>query len=345
MSEPSPNLHHQVASLKEQVMELQSTLLETQRTSQVRMGELESQVAVRDTLAERQRQTIETLQAELENQQYAFSQERRQLELKQQQLEADLLDWQATAQKRAESVQRFKAELSLARTSITELDTELRNVHSIFATQQTEWENCRATLQARLDGYAETETEALQRWQTAEASLCEQLNQAQMQLQRQSERLAAYQVNFAELEQVHADLSETTAHLQQEANLWRSRQAEWDHWQTYGPQIEQELQQFRQEVIARDHLEAQLTTLTQQNTNLTHQLAQKQSQIEQLSSEITLWKERIDEQNLHILRLKKALERDDEPTPKTGSAPPTPNPPPQPTGEPPIDLPRFIRRI
>ncbi len=346
MTESSRSHQEQVAGLKEQVMQLQAALLETQREAQARIAELENQIVIRNTLTERQRETIETLQAELENQQFAFSQERRQLELKQQQLEADVLDWQATAQKRAESVQRFKAELSLARTSITELDNELRNVHSIFETQQAEWERCRETLQARLDGYAETETEALQRWQAAEASLCEQLNQAQAQLQRQSERLAAYQVNFAELERAHGELSQRSSALQQEADLWRSRQAEWDHWQTYGAQIEDEVQRLRQEVINRDQLEAQITALTQHNTNLTHQLAQKQTQIENLSAEVNLWKARLEDQNLHILRLKKALERDDEPMPaKSELKTPSPNQPPPALGdEPPIDLPRFIRR-
>lgn len=346
MTESSFSNPDQVASLKEQVMQLQAALLETQRDAQARIAELENQIAVRNTLTERQRETIETLQAELENQQFAFSQERRQLEIKQQQLEADVLDWQATAQKRAESVQRFKAELSLARTSITELDNELRSVHSIFETQQAEWERCRETLQARLDGYAETEAEALQRWQAAEASLCEQLNQAQAQLQRQSERLAAYQVNFAELERAHGELSQRSAVLQQEADLWRSRQAEWDHWQTYGAQIENEVQRLRQEVINRDQLEAQITALTQQNTNLTHQLAQKHTQIENLSAEVTLWKARLEDQNLHILRLKKALERDDEPMPAKSELKTAPTSQPPALGdEPPIDLPRFIRRI
>ncbi|MDX2271857.1 MAG: hypothetical protein NW237_07890 [Cyanobacteriota bacterium] len=343
-------LEQQLASQEQKLQTLAQAEahLQTHRTDHhqllLKVSDLESQVAARQKLNERQRQDIETLQEQLQQQQLAMAQERRQWETRQQETQVALIEAQDLAQKRVDMLQRFKAELSLARTQIAETQQELSQLKSLHANQQAAWLEQREHLEARLAGYAETESEIEQRWQEQKQEWQTTLWQAQAQIADLNQRLSHYeQLNLPHpLTPNHAEDGEQAGDPSPEmlAQL-ASLQAQVTEYQTLLPELLSAQSQVK-------HLE-------QENSRLAQELSQQSADLErqtgyqsQMEAEIQILKEKITEQQQHHLRLKLALER----SPTKESVEPTlthkpPAPPPQRVPrritQRGIDLPGFLR--
>ncbi len=332
------SLQHRLCELEAQALAQssfeESTLQPLQAENQqfkVLTSDLEAQVAARQKLNERQRREIETLQETLEQQQLAFGQERRQWEHERQDLQASRLEAEDLAQKRVDMLQRYKAELSLARTQITETQAELNELQALYTSQQTAWHEQREHLEARLEGYAETEAETEQRWQEERQVLHQQvdtlntrLNECQLLVsqQEQNHQNCSHQWETERctlLQQVEQAQEEAASHVRSYNTLYEA----YHHLQTRLSTAEARLPKLQQQVDEYesrlpDFLAAQqqLQQLQRDKAQLEAALSQKHIQIEahshstaELGAEIHALKEKITEQQQHNLRLKAALER------------------------------------
>jgi chromosome segregation ATPase len=294
------------------------------QTLQARVTELEAQVAARQKLNERQRVDIESLQAQLEQQQLSLAQERRQWEQQQQEWQARLLEAQDLAQRRIDMLQRFKAELSLARTQIAESQQELSQLNSLHTSQQAAWQEQREHLEARLAGYAETEAETGQRWQEERQLYEEQIQSLKTQLQGihsqyQQQLEQQHQEQQVLVQQLH-QADERCRQLQQvQENLatqYDDAQKQVEELQQLTDNLQVRLQEY--EDLLPDLLTAQdrLQDLEQQKQLLEATLAERSHELQsqfafvaEKDAEMQLLRDKISEQQQHNLRLKAALER------------------------------------
>ena len=394
-------LEAECCALRQKVAEQEKTLQERERVLQqlqqtlaeqkVQISEQEAQLAARQRLNDRQRQDIEALQEQIEQLRLAHAQERRQWEHRQQELQASLLEAQDVAEKRVEMLQRFKAELCLARTQIAEAQAELSSLRALYSDQQAAWQEQREHLEARLAGYAETEAEAEQRWREQRQELEAALAEAQAQLaalQAQQEHLhqgsqeqqRLQQQWQAQAEALQAALSQAQAeiaHWQQEHRRLQERYAQA---QQHLSNLEQQLQAALEQLAAQPDWQPQLHSaqatilhLQEEIAALSTQLDKQAEQIKTLQAErADLWeenrslREKYEQQQMHVLSLKAALERkglDVSPRADTSGAPArtevqglrsasangqalSPKPPIQPAraSKRAVDLPRFLPR-
>jgi chromosome segregation ATPase len=339
-----PTLEAERQALQQQVAEQQKLLQEREHTLQqlqqsladqaVQMAERDAQIAARQRLNDRQRQDIEALQEQIEQLRLAHAQERRQWEHRLQELQASLLEAQDLAEKRVEMLQRFKAELCLARTQIAETQTELSSLRALHGDQQAAWQEQREHLEARLAGYAETEAEAEQRWQEQRQELESALAEAQAQL-------AALQAQQEQLRQGSLDQQQLQQQWQAQAQALQAAlsqaQAEIVHWQQEHRHLQEQHVQAQQHLsVLEQQLQAALAQLAAQpdwqpelrsaQTTIAHLQeqtealqAQAEKQMEQMKAlqaeraalyeENRSLKDKYDQQQMHVLSLKAALER------------------------------------
>ncbi len=301
------------------------------QTLQARVTELEAQVAARQKLNERQRTDIESLQAQLEQQQLCLAQERRHWEQQQQESQARLLEAQDLAQKRIDMLQRFKAELSLARTQIAESQQELSQLNNLYTCQQAAWQEQREHLEARLAGYAETEAETGQRWQeerhlyedqiqSLKAQLQDIHHQYQQQLEQQQQQAEhQHQEQQALVQQLHQAEERCRLLQQTQENLatqYNRAQRRVEELQQLTENLQARLQEY--EDLLPDLLTAQdrLRDLEHQKQLLEATLAERSHELQsqfafvaEKDAEMQLLRDKISEQQQHNLRLKAALER------------------------------------
>lgn len=306
-------------ALQQQVDRLYQQLSECERHAEqeriellARVKELESQLAVRQTLNNRQRSDIESLQEQLERQQLETARESRQGTERYEQLQAELVEAQDVAQKRVETVQRFKAELSLSRTSVMELQTELNALKQQVAGERSAWVEQRELIEAQLAGYEETEAESLQRWQAerevSDRELGEQRQQLQELGQQQQEwqqRCEAAEQQWAEAENLLGDRDRLQTQNQLLAEQSEHLQAQN---QSLAEQVEQlQVQLRKQEVLAG--VQEQLQASERRNQELLKEASEARSLLPRLDEEVACWKEKFASLQMQHMRLKSALER------------------------------------
>ena len=308
------------AALQVQLGELRDRLAECQRDAaqsrvdlQARLQELEEQLAIRQKLNDRQRTDIESLEEQLERLKLERAQDSRQFDEQLVQVKAELQDAQDIAQKRVEAVQRFKAELSLSRTTSTEAQQGLNALRQQYLGEKAAWMEQREMLEARLAGYEETEAEAAQRWQEEREEYETASQERDLQMQDALERSETLQARFSDLEAqqdtLQADLAATQAErdaLQARVSPLEERLAE----------LEGQAQEHAQAAVSNERLQA----AEQQTSKLEEELTDTRRYLKQLESEVGDWKEKFASQRMHTMRLKKALERAAEEERDTSSA-------------------------
>lgn len=330
-------LHQKVAEQEKALQEREHLLQQLQQTlaaQKVQISDQEAQLAARQRLNERQRQDIEALQEQIEQLRLAHAQERRQWEQRQQELQASLLEAQDVAEKRVEMLQRFKAELSLARTQIAETQAELSSLRALYSDQQAAWQEQREHLEARLAGYAETEAEAEQRWREQRQELEAALAEAQAQLaalQAQQEHLRQgsreqqqlQQQWQAQAEALQVALSQAQAEVTRWQQEHRHLQEQYAQAQQHLSAMERQLQAALEQLAAQPDWQPQLRSaqatilhLQEEIATLSTQLEKQAEQIKALQGErAALWeenrslREKYEQQQMHVLSLKAALER------------------------------------
>ncbi|MGY2710266.1 chromosome segregation ATPase [Thermostichus sp. OS-CIW-39] len=329
-------LHQKVAEQEKALQEREHLLQQLQQTlaaQKVQISDQEAQLAARQRLNERQRQDIEALQEQIEQLRLAHAQERRQWEQRQQELQASLLEAQDVAEKRVEMLQRFKAELSLARTQIAETQAELSSLRALYSDQQAAWQEQREHLEARLAGYAETEAEAEQRWREQRQELEAALAEAQAQLaalQAQQEHLRQGSLAQQQLQQqwqaqaeaLQVALSQAQAEVTRWQQEHRHLQEQYAQAQQHLSAMERQLQAALEQLAAQPDWQPQLRSaqatilhLQEEIATLSTQLEKQAEQIKALQGErAALWeenrslREKYEQQQMHVLSLKAALE-------------------------------------
>lgn len=297
------------AALQVQLGELRDRLAECQRDAaqsrvelQARLQELEDQLAIRQKLNDRQRSDIESLEEQVERLQLERAQERRQHDEQLVQVKAELQDAKDVAQKRVEALQRFKAELSLSRTTATEAQHGLSALNQQYLGEKAAWMEQRELLEARLAGYEETEAEAVQRWQEERAEHEVAVQESDRQLQEALERCQLLQAKVAELESQQATL---------QTNL-TSTQAERDTCQSRIQSLEASMAELESKTVAAEEAaisNERLQAAELQASEQEDQLKDARKHLKQLESEVGSWKEKFANLQMHNMRLKKALER------------------------------------
>ena len=300
------------ATLDIQLSELQERLAECQRDAsqsrvefQARLQELEEQLAIRQKLNDRQRGDIESLQEQIEHQQLDLANQRRQHEEQLVKVKAELQDAKDVAQKRVEAAQRFKAELSLCRTSVGELQQELTGLKQQYSGAQASWQEQRELLQAQLQGYEETEAESIQRWQAEREERDLALQQSDRQLQEALERSQFLQERLLSSDSQLSDLQAELNSTRQERDEFKDRAHQLTDCVS---ELEARASADRVAAGALEHLE----TIEEEKEQLEVQLSAAQERLQKLEAEVGSWKEKYATQQMHNMRLKKALERSAE---------------------------------
>ncbi len=318
--EVPPEIEHELTVLKQEHQDYQ-----------VQISDLEAQVVARQKLNERQRQDIDYLQDQLEQQKLAMAQERRQWEHQQQDLQVALVEAQDLAQKRIDMLQRFKAELSLARTQATEAETELNHLKHHFAEQESLWREHNDSLEARLAGYAETEAETEQRWHEEQAELQHTLAELKDQLssyqqlledreQQHHNQLHQWDTErqrlLQQVEQTKTELTLQRQHYEALQEYQEQLQAKLVQLESKVPDLETQLSEYQTLLPDLLATQQQLKDLEQERDHYKETLSLQHREIEvhtasatELSAEVRYLRDKIAEQQQHNLRLKAALER------------------------------------
>lgn len=299
--------------LQSQLSDCQTAAAQAQSQLHLQVEDLTTQLTARQKLNDRQRQDIETLQEQLEQQRLAVAQERRQWEERQQNLQTDLLEAQDVVRRRADAVQRFRAELALTRTHNAELEEELSLLKRQFSAESEHWTQQRDVFEARLAGFAETEAEALQRWQEERAGLEAELaiaNTERTALRAELETTQARLTTWSEQEQSAADravaLQEQLAQSSSELEVLRSQHASL---QAQAEAATAALAQHQQRDRETEQAQQQFQTLTAENLHLRREVASYVGQIERVERELGDWKQKVGKLQMHNMHLKAALER------------------------------------
>ncbi|MGK7911416.1 MAG: hypothetical protein AB4050_08025 [Synechococcus sp.] len=312
-SDADTALQVQLGELHDRLAECQRDATQSRVDMQARLQELEEQLAIRQKLNDRQRTDIESLEEQLERLKLERAQDGRQHDEQLVQLKAELQDAKDIAQKRVEAVQRFKAELSLSRTTATEAQQGLNALRQQYLGEKAAWTEQRELLEARLTGYEETEAEAAQRWQEEreEQQIAEQERDRQKQAAiEHSEHL---QAQVSELESRNEALQTELTTLQAERE---SLQTQVSALEERLADLENRAQANEQAAISNERLQA----AEQQASELAEQLTDSRRDLKQLESEVGDWKEKFANQRMHTMRLKKALERATDEELETNSA-------------------------
>lgn len=316
---PDRSMSNETFVRQQQVERLQQQLSECERLAdrgrielQAKAAELESQLAVRQKLNDRQRHDIESLQEQLERQQLEAARESRQWTERYEQLQTDLVEARDVAQKRVETTQRFKAELSLSRTSVVELQTELNGLKQQVAGERAAWMEQRELMEAQLAGYEETEVESAQRWQEEREAVQRELQEQRQQLQELGQQLQAWRQRCEAAEQQWAELEDRLGDRDrlQAQNQWLTEQSEQlqNQNQLLAEQVEQLQTQLSEwEVLAG--VQEQLQASERRNQELLKESSEARSLLPRLETEVARWKEKFASLQMQHMRLKSALER------------------------------------
>lgn len=288
---------------------------------------LSAQLETRQRLNERQRQDIERLQAQLQQKDLDTQQRQRQWESRQQELQIALVEAEDLAQKRVDMLQRFKAELALARTQTSELEAELKQLKSLHADQQAAWQEQREHLEARLQGSFETEAEAEQRWQELRQELegviadqKEQIQILEQQLLAQSAQVQGWQHRQQTLEQRLSHTEEMLATAQAQQTQLQAQfhldQAEILDLNNRLAVMGSRLTEAQSRLPELLETQRKLQQAEERRAGLEHKLAQQAQMllaqgntVQDLEAEIQLLTQKLNDQQQHNLRLKAALDR------------------------------------
>lgn len=329
-SQSEEDFQLQLTELQEHLIECQRNATQAKLDLQAKNQELEEQLVIRKKLNDRQRSDIESLQEQLERTQLEMAQGRRQQEEQFVELKAEVQGAKDIAQKRVEAVQRFKAELSLSRTTVAELERELNALKQQYSGEKSAWGEQRELLQAQLAGYQETEAEANQRWQEEREERALELQERDRQLLERKQQLEAQalQLEDRDLQLQEQDcqlqeLRDRNQKLQEQLTEFEGQQAELtedlvatrqerDQLQTSREQLEQKVAELEAEAVSLRAIELdhkQLAAAEAQKQDLEKELSSLQKQLKQLELEVGKWKEKFAKQQMHNLALKKALDR------------------------------------
>ncbi len=331
--------HQQELDQLRQRIAQQDKVLQKQSPQQLQLGdpgkaELETQIQnltaqleTRQRLNERQRQDIERLQAQIQQKDLDTQQLQRQWESRQQELHIALVEAEDLAQKRVDMLQRFKAELALARTQTSELEAELKQLKSLHASQQAAWHEQREHLEARLQGSFETEAEAEQRWQELRQELEEVIANQKEQIQILEQQLLAQSAQGREgqhrqqileqrLAQTETMLAAAQAQQTQLQAQFHLDQAEILDLNNRLAVMGSRLTESQSRLPELLETQRKLQQAEERRAGLEHKLAQ-QTQIllaqgntmQDLEAEIQLLTQKLNDQQQHNLRLKAALDR------------------------------------
>ncbi len=334
--------HQQELDQLRQRIAQQDKVLQKQSPQQLQLGDpggavngeleaqiqnLSAQLETRQRLNERQRQDIERLQAQLQQKDLDTQQLQRQWESRQQELQIALVEAEDLAQKRVDMLQRFKAELALARTQTSELETALKQLKSLHANQQAAWQEQREHLEARLQGSFETEAEAEQRWQELRQELEEVIANQKEQIQILEQQLLAQSAQGREGQQRQQTLEQRLSHAEE---MLAAAQAQQTQLQAQFHLDQAEILDLNNRLAVMgsrltesqsrlpELLETQrkLQQAEERRAGLEHKLAQQTqtllaqgNTIQDLEAEIQLLTQKLNDQQQHNLRLKAALDR------------------------------------
>ncbi|MEM8715785.1 MAG: hypothetical protein AAGE92_08405 [Cyanobacteria bacterium P01_G01_bin.4] len=311
-SDADAALQVQLGELRDRLAECQRDAAQSRVDMQARLQELEEQLAIRQKLNDRQRADIEALDEQLERLKLERAQDSRQHDEQMVQVKAELQDAKDIAQKRVEAVQRFKAELSLSRTTATEAQQGLTALRQQYLGEKAAWTEQRELLDARLAGYEETEAETVQRWQEEREEFELAMQERDRQMQEVLERSDPLQARVFELESqnaaLRADLTTTQADSLATQSERDALQGQVSSLEERLIELEQQAQANQQAAISNEQLQA----AEQHTSELEEQLDDTRRYLKQLESEVGGWKEKFASQQMHTMRLKKALERSAE---------------------------------
>ena len=308
-------LHLEIARLQEQLRQCQLQATVDREDWQVQLVDLESQLSVRQKLNDRQRRDIESLQEQLEQQQLELARTNRQWEEKYEHLQADLVEERDIAQKRVETTQRFKAELSLSRTSVVEAQTELSALKQDYVRERDDWAEERESLHARLAGYSETEAESIQRWQEEretrdrqEAEYREQLDAARKHLTAAQEDLVLWQQRCEVAESETESLQQQLAESQDNASTQTELAATIAALNSENQQLSEQIQHLQASSEDATAIAAEVETLRTHHDTLDTTVADLQSQLQNAEDRVVEWKRKFASLQMQHMRLKAALE-------------------------------------